>query len=76
MTGDELSTVLICRLFRNSSHANDTYGGTAGLLYIDAHYQVDSFGSDEELVKDASAALLLESGDILLLETGDRLLLE
>jgi hypothetical protein len=51
MTGNTLSTVMICRLFRNSSNAADTYTGTAGLLYIDWHYEIDSLGSRTELTK-------------------------
>lgn len=51
MTGKKISTVISCRLFRNSSDAADTYTGTAGLLYIDWHYQVDGPGSRSELAK-------------------------
>jgi hypothetical protein len=51
MTGDTISTVLVCRLFRNSSNAADTYTGTAGLLYIDWHVELDSMGSKTELAK-------------------------
>lgn len=51
MTGDTISTVLICRLFRNSSDAADTYAGTAGLLYIDWHVEINSMGSKTELAK-------------------------
>lgn len=51
MTGNKISTVITCRLFRNSSDATDTYTGTAGLLYIDFHYQRNSLGSKEELSK-------------------------
>ena len=51
MTGDTLSTVIACRLFRNSSNAADTYTGTAGLLYIDWHYEIDALGSKTELSK-------------------------
>jgi hypothetical protein len=51
MTGDTISTVLVCRLFRNSSDAADTYTGTAGLLYIDWHVELDAMGSKTELAK-------------------------
>lgn len=51
MTGKGISTVLVCRIFRNSSDAADTYGGTAGLLYLDWHYQVNSMGSQSEYTK-------------------------
>ena len=50
-TADGLSSILIGRLFRNSSDAGDTYTNKVGLLYIDAHYQVDAFGSDDEYLK-------------------------
>ena len=52
MTGDTISTVLICRLYRNSSDAADTYAGTAGLLYVDFHFEIDSIGgSADEFTK-------------------------
>lgn len=75
-TGKTLSSMLVCRIHRNSNSGSDTLNKDVALLEVDFHYQIDSLGSDEELVKDASASLLLESGDILLLESGDRLLLE
>ena len=52
MTGDTISTVLVCRAYRNSSDAADTYTGTAGLLYVDFHYEIDSIGgSADEFTK-------------------------
>lgn len=53
-TANGLSSVLIGRLFRNSSDAADTYdatGAKCGLLYIDAHYEIDTIGSRSELSK-------------------------
>lgn len=53
-SADGLSSILIGRLFRFSGDASDTYnvaGNKCGLLYIDAHYQSNSLGSDEEYVK-------------------------
>jgi hypothetical protein len=53
-TADGLSSILIGRLFRDSANAADTYnaaGAKCGLLYIDAHYQLNSLGSDEEYTK-------------------------
>jgi hypothetical protein len=50
-TADDLSSVLIGRLFRNSGDAADTYnavGAKCGLLYIDAHYQLARIGSNNE----------------------------
>jgi hypothetical protein len=51
MSGQTLSTVLICRIFRNSSHVDDSFSGVCGLLYVDIHLLVDSFGSREEYNK-------------------------
>jgi hypothetical protein len=48
---DNISAVLIGRLFRNSGGGNDTYTGDAGLLYIDAHYEIDALGSGQEFTK-------------------------
>jgi hypothetical protein len=50
-TADGLSSILIGRLFRNSSNASDTYTDKVGLLYIDAHYQINSIGSNDEYTK-------------------------
>ena len=53
-TQNNLSSILIGRLFRNSSDAGDTYnagGAKCGLLYIDAHIEIDSFGSESEYIK-------------------------
>ena len=48
-TGKTLSSMIVCSLSRNSSHANDTLTGKdAYLLEIDFHYEIDSFGSDNE----------------------------
>ncbi len=48
---DGLSSILIGRLFRFSGDASDTYDDKAGLLYIDAHYEVDTLGSISEYSK-------------------------
>lgn len=51
---DGISSVLIGRLFRNSSDAGDTYnvgGNKCGLLYIDIHYEIDTLGSRTEYTK-------------------------
>lgn len=51
--GKTLSSMLLCSLSRNSSHANDTLNGKdAYLLEIDFHYEVDKFGSDNEFTND------------------------
>jgi len=43
--GMEISSMLICRLFRNSSDADDDYTDAAGLLEFDFHIQKESVGS-------------------------------
>ena len=43
-----LSSMLVCRLYRSAS---DSYGGDAGLLEIDFHYEIDSDGSRQEYTK-------------------------
>lgn len=50
-TADGISSILIGRLFRNSSDASDTYTNKVGLLYVDAHYQISSIGSNDEYTK-------------------------
>lgn len=73
--GKTMSSMLMCRLHRNSNAGSDTLNKDVAMLDIDFHIEIDSFGSDEEYVKDAVPLLLLESGDLLLLETGDRIIL-
>ena len=51
---DGISSILIGRLFRRSGDASDTYdvaGNKCGLLYIDAHYEVNTLGSRAEYSK-------------------------
>ena len=43
-----MSSMLICRLWRDSANAADTYGSDVGLLYIDAHVELDKLGSNSE----------------------------
>ncbi|MBE2231033.1 MAG: hypothetical protein IAE96_10345 [Chitinophagaceae bacterium] len=50
-TGQKISSILICRIWRNSSNANDTYSYDAGLLFVDFHIQVDGWGSRQEYIK-------------------------
>ncbi len=48
-TQDGLSSIVICRLFRSSSNAEDTYtGNKCGLLYVDAHIEYNQLGSNDE----------------------------
>ena len=47
-----LSSVLVCRLYRDANAADhDAYGADAGLLEIDFHYSISSLGSQDELTK-------------------------
>jgi hypothetical protein len=50
-TGVEVSAMLICRVFRNSSHADDTLAQAAFGCEIDFHHQIDTLGSRQEYVK-------------------------
>lgn len=50
-TGKKISSILICRIWRNSSLAGDTYNQDAGLLFLDFHIQIDGYGSHSEYVK-------------------------
>lgn len=47
----KISSMLICRLERDATHADDTYEHDAGLFEIDFHYQIDTLGSRTETVK-------------------------
>jgi hypothetical protein len=49
---DGISSMILCRLFRNATDAtDDTYEADAGLLEIDFHYEINSIGSREILAK-------------------------
>lgn len=50
--GKTISSMLVCRLHRNSNSGSDTLNKDVAFLEIDFHYEVDSFGSDTESVKD------------------------
>ena len=52
-TTQGISSMLVCRLFRDSSGRLDTddYSDDAGLLEIDFHFERDSIGSREEYTK-------------------------
>lgn len=50
-TGKKISSILICRIWRNASYTADTYTDDAGLLSLDFHYQIDTVGSRAEYVK-------------------------
>ena len=51
MTGGTLSNFLLCRLFRNSSNAADTYTDSAYVIGVDAHVEFDQLGSNDEFTK-------------------------
>ena len=50
-TGQKISSMLICRLFRNASGATDDFEGNIMLLQFDIHYEVNSAGSRLEFIK-------------------------
>lgn len=50
-TGKTLSSMLICRVFRDGDNGADTYAGSAGALEIDFHMQINSMGSRLEYTK-------------------------
>jgi hypothetical protein len=50
-TGKTISSMLLCRIFRNSSHADDDLAQDAYGFEIDFHHEVDTMGSRQILVK-------------------------
>ena len=46
-----LSSIIICRLFRATADASDTFANETGLLSIDFHYEKDTEGSRTEFAK-------------------------
>lgn len=51
--GKNISSMLVCRVYREQSDAvNDTYASDAALLELDFHFQADSAGSIAEFSKD------------------------
>jgi len=49
--GKTLSSMLVCRIFRDATNIDDTFSDFAGLLEVDFHYLIDMLGSREEFVK-------------------------
>lgn len=49
--GMTLSSMLVCRLFRNPDDAADTYPQDVAFLQFDMHYEIDSLGSETEFAK-------------------------
>jgi len=46
-----ISSIMICRLYRDGGVAPDTYGAAVSLLAVDIHYQMDTLGSRDEYLK-------------------------
>ena len=56
-TGKEISSMLLIRLYRSDTGADDTWAGTSNaqspaILELDFHFEIDSLGSDLERSKD------------------------
>jgi hypothetical protein len=49
--GKRISSILKCRLYRDPTHASDTYPQDVALNSFDIHFQVDSMGSTLEYTK-------------------------
>jgi hypothetical protein len=49
--GAGVSAMLVCSLFRDAAHENDTYDNDAALLEFDIHILCDSIGSRQERIK-------------------------
>lgn len=50
-TGKSIGSVFVFRLFRESTHVDDTYAADAALIQVGIHYKVDTAGSRQETVK-------------------------
>lgn len=50
-TGQGISSMLVCRLYRDTGDGADTYDDLVSLLEFDIHYEVDMLGSREETSK-------------------------
>jgi len=50
-TGMGISSILVCRLYREPSDIADTYGADAAFLAFDIHYEIDTVGSRQEAAK-------------------------
>lgn len=50
-TGKNLSSMLLCRLFRNSSHADDDLAQAAFVFEVDFHYEINTVGSRQPFIK-------------------------
>lgn len=50
-TGKTISSMLICRLFRDPTDGADTYGSDATFLEFDVHFEIDTVGSRQIMTK-------------------------
>lgn len=50
-SGKTISSMIICRIFRDGDNAADTFLGLAGALEVDFHYERNTMGSRTEFVK-------------------------
>jgi len=50
-TGKEISSMLVCRIFRAVSDPNDNYPTSIGLMEIDFHFMQCGMGSGEQYQK-------------------------
>ncbi len=51
VNNNKISSILMCRLYRKSADAADTYTGNAAVLSFDFHYEIDGVGSHSLYVK-------------------------
>jgi hypothetical protein len=49
--GKTLSSMLLCRLYRDPADAADTYPQDVAFLQFDVHYEIDALGSEQEYIK-------------------------
>jgi hypothetical protein len=49
--GKDISSMLICRIFRDATSLTDNYEQDAGILEFDIHYGIDTLGSRTDLSK-------------------------
>lgn len=50
-TGKNISSIVVCRIYRDATNPNDTYPSDAVALEFDCHYQVNTLGSRQEFTK-------------------------
>lgn len=44
----EIDSLIVCRVFRDAAHANDTFAAACFGLYMDMHYQADRVGTPQK----------------------------